>query len=682
MISRRLLLTGALTATAAVGALAAPAAAQAPKALGLGIDTTSFDRSVRPQDDFFRFVNGTWLKNTEIPADRTRFGSFDELIEESQKAVREIIEETAKSTSKQPGSEAQKVGDLYSSFMDTTRIEAAGITPIRSELARVAALSDRAALPELFAHLARSGVQTPIGFFISQDSKQATRYIAQVSQSGLGLPDRDYYLKSEENFQKLRTAYQSYIETLFRLAGQPNPADAAKNIMALETRLAEKQWDRARNRDREATYNLKTVAELDQLAPSFSFTRYIAAMDAQKTPGVVVRQPDYIQALDAILKDTPLPVLKQYLTFKVLDDAAAALPKAFRDAQFEFRGHALSGQPQQRPRWQLGVATVNGILGEATGKLYVDRHFSPEQKVRMQELVSNLLAAFKDGIDNLEWMSPETKVQAQAKLAKFNVKIGYPDKWKDYSALSISPTDLMGNLRRAANWSWNDDVAHLGRPIDRTEWGMTPQTVNAYYSSTMNEIVFPAAILQPPFFNPDADDAVNYGAIGAVIGHEISHGFDDQGSRSDGDGNLRNWFTENDLKEFKTRTDALAAQYSTYEPVPGTKINGRLTLGENIGDLSGLTIAYRAYQKSLAGKPAPVISGFTGDQRFFLGFAQIWRSKAREEALRQQLLTDPHSPGQYRATVPLKNMPEFYAAFGVKQGNGMYLPTDQRVKVW
>jgi predicted metalloendopeptidase len=325
---------------------------------------------------------------------------------------------------------------------------------------------------------------------------------------------------------------------------------------------------------------------------------------------------------------------------------------------------------------------VNGILGEATGKLYVDRHFSPEQKVRMQELVSNLLAAFKDGIDNLEWMSPETKVQAQAKLAKFNVKIGYPDKWKDYSALSISPTDLMGNLRRAANWSWNDDVAHLGRPIDRTEWGMTPQTVNAYYSSTMNEIVFPAAILQPPFFNPDADDAVNYGAIGAVIGHEISHGFDDQGSRSDGDGNLRNWFTENDLKEFKTRTDALAAQYSTYEPVPGTKINGRLTLGENIGDLSGLTIAYRAYQKSLAGKPAPVISGFTGDQRFFLGFAQIWRSKAREEALRQQLLTDPHSPGQYRATVPLKNMPEFYAAFGVKQGDGMYLPTDQRVKVW
>jgi predicted metalloendopeptidase len=669
-------------ATAAVGALAAPAAAQAPKELGLGIDTTSFDRSVRPQDDFFRFVNGTWLKNTEIPADRTRFGSFDELIEESQKAVREIIEETAKSTSKQPGSEAQKVGDLYASFMDTTRIEAAGIAPIRPELSRVAALSDRSALPELFAQLARSGVQTPFGFFISQDPKQATRYIAQVNQSGLGLPDRDYYLKTEENFQKLRTAYQGYIETLFRLAGQPNGAEAAKNIIALETRLAEKQWDRARSRDREATYNLKTVAELDRLAPSFSFTRYIAAMDAQKTPGVVVRQPDYIQALDGILKETPLPVLKQYLTFKVLDDAAGALPKAFRDAQFEFRGRALSGQPQQRPRWQLGVATVNGILGEATGKLYVDRHFSPEQKVRMQELVSNLLAAFKDGIDNLEWMSPETKVQAQAKLAKFNVKIGYPDKWKDYSALTISPTDLMGNLRRAANWSWNDDVSHLGKPIDRTEWGMTPQTVNAYYSSTMNEIVFPAAILQPPFFNPDADDAVNYGAIGAVIGHEISHGFDDQGSRSDGDGNLRNWFTENDLKEFKSRTDALAAQYSSYEPVPGTKINGRLTLGENIGDLSGLTIAYRAYQKSLDGKPAPVIAGFTGDQRFFLGFAQIWRSKAREEALRQQLLTDPHSPGQYRATVPLKNMPEFYAAFGVKQGDGMYLPADQRVKVW
>jgi predicted metalloendopeptidase len=681
MISRRHLLSGAFVATLAAGTLAPPILAQAP-GTGLGIDTTSFDRSVRPQDDFFRFVNGTWLKNTEIPADRARYGSFDALAEESQKAVRAIIEETAKSTTKTPGSEAQKLGDLYTSFMDTAAIEAAGLKPIQPELARVAELSDKQALPELFAHLARNGVQTPISFFIGQDPKQATRYIAMVNQSGLGLPDRDYYLQDAENFQKQRAAYQAYIETLFRLAGQPNPAEAAKNILALETRIAEKHWERARTRDREATYNLKTIAAVDQLTPSFSFSRFVAAMGAEKTPGVVVRQPDYIQGLDGILRETPLATLKQYLTFKVLDDAAGALPKAFRDAQFAFRGRILSGQPEQRPRWQLAVNTVNSVLGEATGKLYVERHFSPAQKERMQELVANLRSAFQEGIDDLEWMSPATKQQAQAKLAKFNVKIGYPDKWKDYSALSISSTDLMGNLHRAANWSWNDDVSHLGKPIDRTEWGMTPQTVNAYYSSTMNEIVFPAAIIQPPFFNPDADDAVNYGAIGAVIGHEISHGFDDQGSRSDGDGNLRNWFTDQDLQEFRGRTDALAAQYGSYEPVPGTKINGKLTLGENIGDLSGLTIAYRAYQKSLGGKPAPVIAGFTGDQRFFLGFAQIWRAKIREEALRQQLLTDPHSPGEYRATVPLKNMPEFYAAFGVKQGDGMFLPADQRVKVW
>jgi predicted metalloendopeptidase len=681
MISRRLLLSGAIGATLSGGALAAPAAAQAPKPLGLGIDTASFDRSVRPQDDFFRFVNGTWLKNTDIPADRTRYGSFDALAEKSEEAVRAIIEETAKKTN-QPGSDAQKVGDLYLSFMDTARVETLGIAPVRSDLQRVAQLSDKQALPELFAYLSRNGIQTPVGFFISQDPKQASRYIAMASQSGLGLPDRDYYLQTADNFQKVRAAYQTYIETLFRLAGQPNPAEAATNILAFETKIAEKQWDRARSRDREATYNFKTIAELDQLTPSFAFSRFVNDVGAATTPGVIVRQPDYFQALDGILKETPLPVLKQYLTFKILDDAAGSLPKAFRDARFDFRGKALSGQPQQRPRWQLGVATVNGVLGEATGKLYVERHFSPAQKERMQELVANLLAAYKDGIEELEWMSPATKAQAQAKLAKFTVKIGYPDKWKDYSALSIESDDLFGNLRRAANWSWNDDMDHLGRPVDRTEWGMTPQTVNAYYNPSMNEIVFPAAILQPPFFNPEADDAVNYGAIGAVIGHEISHGFDDQGARSDGEGNLRNWFTDEDLKEFKGRTDALAAQYSTYEPVPGTKINGRLTLGENIGDLSGLTIAYRAYQKSLGGKPAPVIAGFTGDQRFFLGFAQVWRTKTREEALRQQLLTDPHSPGQYRATVPLKNMPEFYAAFGVKQGDKMYLPPDQRVKVW
>jgi predicted metalloendopeptidase len=671
----------------AVGGVASPAVAQSSApALGsapeLGVDTTAFDRGVRPQDDFFRFVNGGWLERTEIPADRSRYGSFDVLIEASEVAVREIIDEAAADSSAKQGSNEQKIRDLYLSYMDTARIEQLGVTPVQPLLARVAALNSRQQLPDLFADFERRGIQTPFGFYVDQDEKDATRYIAMVSQSGLGMPDRDYYLKQDEHSKETREAYEGYVATLFRLSGQPEPEQAAKNVLAVETRLAEKHWDRARSRDREAVYNFKTVAELGQLTPHFSWARFLQAADAQETPGVVVRQPDYLQALDSILTSTPLPVLKQYLTFKVLNDASTALSSPFVEANFAFYGKTLRGQQEERPRWKRGVSTVNGALGEATGQLYVERHFSAAQKARMEQLVDNLLAAYKDAIDSLAWMSPATKAQAQAKLAKFHVKIGYPDKWRDYSALQIQPGDLYGNLVRANEFEYDRMVDKLGKPIDRTEWGMTPQTVNAYYNPSMNEIVFPAAILQPPFFNPAADDAVNYGAIGAVIGHEISHGFDDQGARADGDGNLRNWWTPEDLKQFKARTDALAAQYSSYEPVEGAHINGRLTLGENIADLSGLTIAYRAYHRSLQGKPAPVIDGFTGDQRFFLGFAQVWRTKQRDAALRQQLLTDPHSPGRYRATVPLKNMPEFYAAFGVEPGDGMYLPPDQRVKIW
>ncbi|MBV9774335.1 MAG: M13 family metallopeptidase [Gemmatimonadetes bacterium] len=664
------------------GTAARNASSQPARSGGFGVDTTGFDRSVRPQDDFFRFVNGGWLRSTQIPADRSRYGSFDLLADQSENAVRAIVEEAAASRDRKPGSNTRKVGDLYLSYMDTARIEALGITPIRADLNRVAALSGKQQLPELFAYFRREGIQTPFGFGVSQDPKQATRYIASVSQGGLGLPDRDYYLKQDASFQQTRAAYQSYVETLFRLAGQPNPEAAAKNVIALETELAAKQWDRARNRDREASYNLKTVAELNQLTPGFSWDRFLRAVGAEKTPGVIVAQPDFFQGLDSILAKTPLPVLKQYFTYKILDDAAPTLPRRFAEAQFNFRGKVLSGLQQERPRWKRGIGTVNGVLGEATGQLYVERSFTPEQKARMQRLVGNILAAYKEGIDELDWMSPETKAQAQAKLANFNVKIGYPDKWRDYSALEIRPGDLAGNLRRSSEWRFAEMVGRLGKPINRTEWGMTPQTVNAYYSPSMNEIVFPAAILQPPFFNPDADDAVNYGAIGAVIGHEISHGFDDQGARSDGSGNLRNWWTAQDQQEFKQRTDALAARYSAFEPMQGQHINGRLTLGENIGDLSGLTIAYRAYQRSLNGQPAPVIDGFTGDQRFFLGFAQIWRSQAREAALRQQLLTDPHSPGEFRVNGVLPNMPQFYAAFNVQPGDKMYVAPEQRVKIW
>ena len=648
----------------------------------LGVDTTNFDRSVRPQDDFFRYVNGGWLKRTQIPSDRSSYGSFVQLRDRSEEALRAIIEEAAAARDAQPGSETQKVGDLYASFMDSARIEASGIAPLRPELARIAALRDRAALPELYARLMRLGVQTPMSFGVGQDARQATRYIVSVGQSGLGLPDRDYYLKKDARLAAARAAYQTYLETVLRLAGDRDPAAGARAVLAFETALAEKHWDRARSRDREATYNLRTVAQLDSAMPGFSWGRLLQAAGAASTPGIVVRQPDYLAAMNQLVASTPLHVLKQYLTVKLVDSYASALSSPFVNAQFAYRGKALQGLEENRPRWKRGVGVVEGTLGEAAGRLYVQRNFRPESRERMQQLVGNLRAAFGEAIDSLEWMSPATKVQAHTKLAKFNVKIGYPDQWRDYSALEVRRGDLAGNLMRAAEFGYNRMVRRLGQPIDRSEWGMTPQTVNAYYSSTMTEIVFPAAILQPPFFDPSADDAVNYGGIGAVIGHEISHGFDDQGRRSDGEGNLRDWWTEADNEAFKQRADALVAQYGAFSPLEGLNVNGRLTLGENIGDVSGLAMAYRAYRKSLNGREAPVIDGLTGDQRFFMGWAQVWRTLQRDDALRQQIMTDSHSPGEYRVNGVLRNIPEFYRAYNVQPGDKMYLPPEQRVKIW
>jgi predicted metalloendopeptidase len=648
----------------------------------LGVEVKNFDSSVRPQDDFYKYVNGSWAKTTQIPPDRARYGTFTELAEKSEAALKEIIEEAAAQKDRRKGTDAQKVGDLYESFMDAQSIEALGLEPIRADLQRVASLKSANDLPELFAELYRAGVQTPVAVFVGQDAKQATRYIAYVNQSGLGLPDRDYYSKQEPSFSEKRTAYQTYVEKLLALAGEKDAAAAAKAIIALETKLAGKSWERVRNRDREATYNLKTVAELEKLSPGFSWTRYLKAVGAENTPGIIVRQPDYFQALADVLKQTPLPVLKQYLSYKVLDGYAPLLSKPFEELHFDFRGRTLQGQQEIRPRWKRGVEMVEFALGESVGKLYVERHFSPASKKRMVELVNNLRAAFKDGIEQLEWMGPATKAQAQEKLAKFNVKIGYPDTWRDYSKLEIVPGDLVGNDKRATAFELQRNMDKLGKPIDRTEWGMTPQTVNAYYSASLNEIVFTAAILQPPFFNPEADDAVNYGGLGAVIGHEISHGFDDQGSRSDGDGNLRDWWTAGDKKAFEQRTGMLVEQYNGFKPIDAMTVNGKLTLGENIGDLSGLTVAWRAYKLSLSGKEAPVIDGFTGDQRFFFGWAQVWRSLFRDDFLRQMLLTDTHSPGPYRVNGVVRNMPEFHQAFGVKPGDGTWLPPEQRVKVW
>jgi predicted metalloendopeptidase len=648
---------------------------------GLGFDTANFDRSVRPQDDFFRYVNGGWLKRAEIPADASTWGAFTELRERSRDALHGILEDAAKSNAA-AGTDERKVGDLYASFMDTARIERLGVTPLQPEFKVIASLTSPSQLPEIFAHFARLGNQAPLTVGVGQDPKQSDVNIMQVGQSGLGMPDRDYYLRDDEKTKATRAAYQTYITKLFSLAGQADPSGAASRILALETEIAKRHWDRARGRDRNATYNKMTVAELAALTPSYNWNNYLKPAGLSAATEVIVRQPDYVRSLDSLISATPVATWRDYLTFKLLDNYAEQLPSAFARAKFDFRGRTLTGAQEQQVLWKRSVAGTEGILGEPAGKLYVAKYFKPEAKARMDALVKNIIAAYRVGIDSLEWMSPATKAAAQDKLAHFTVKIGYPDKPRDYSALVIKRDDLIGNAMRAAQFGYADGISRLGKAPDRTRWGMTPQTVNAYYNASNNEIVFPAAILQPPFFNIDADDAVNYGGIGAVIGHEIGHGFDDQGRKSDGSGNLRDWWSETDAKAFEGRTQKFGAQYDAINPIDDLHINSKLTMGENIGDLSGLAQAYRAYRISLNGKEAPVINGFTGDQRFFIGYAQIWRTKFRPEALRQRLLTDPHSPSEYRAFVPLVNNDAFERTFNVQPGDKMYLAPADRVKIW
>ena len=670
-----------LAEASAIAAIAFASPVMAQSGHGLGFDTTNFDKTVRPQDDFFRYVNGAWLKRTDIPADASSWGSFNELREMSRSALHTILEDASKSKAA-AGTNERKVGDLYASFMDTARVERLGITPLAGELKTIAALQATSQLPVTFAHFARLGVQIPIGTGVGQDAKRSDVNIVQVGQSGLGLGDRDFYLRPDKKSADTRTAYQNYIAKILTLSGTLDPTGAAGRIMELETAIAKVQWDRARNRDRNATYNKMTMAELAALSPSYSWPAYLKAAGLAGATEVIVRQPDYLKSVDPILSQTPVSTWREYLTFKLVDNYADNLPYAYRAARFDFRGRTLSGQQEQSVLWKRSVDGVEGILGEPAGMLYVSKNFKPAAKARMDELVKNMLASYRIGIDSLAWMSPETKVQAKDKLAHFTVKIGYPDKPRDYSALQIKRDDLLGNAMRRDVFQYNDAISRLNKPVDRSRWGMTPQTVNAYYNPSNNEIVFPAAILQPPFFNVEADDAVNYGAIGAVIGHEIGHGFDDQGRKSDGSGNLRDWWTADDAKAFDARTTKLGAQYAAINPIDDLHINSVLTMGENIGDLSGLAQAYRAYRISLNGKEAPVINGFTGDQRFFIGFAQIWRNKFRDEALRQRILTDPHSPSMYRAFVPLINNDAFDAAFGVKEGDKMYVAHADRVKIW
>ena len=652
-------------------------------ALASGIALQYVEPSVRPQDDFFAHLNGKWLKTVEIPADKSSWGAFHQLREDTLPQLRAIIEKAAAAKGAN-GSEVQKIGDFYASYMDEARLEQLGITPLNGELAKIAAVKDKAELPALFAHLGRLGVNTPFVFYIHQDAKDSTKYVADLYQAGLGMPDRDYYLKQDDaKLADIRAKYQQHAEKMLAMAGDKNAAANAKAIVELETELAKVQWTKVENRDPVKTYNKVELAKLAELAPGYDWQSWLAASGLKgKADYLIVSQPSYLKGFSEVLNRVPLETWKTYLQLHLVESYANYLSKAFVDERFAFNGTTLSGTPQLEARWKRGVSTLEGSLGEAVGKLYVKEHFPAERKVRMEVLVKNLLAAYKSSIDTLDWMSPATKKEAQAKLAKFTPKIGYPNKWKDYSALTVKRDDLAGNVMRSREVEYNRELNKLGKPIDRDEWGMTPQTINAYYNPELNEIVFPAAILQPPFFDAKADDAVNYGGIGAVIGHEISHGFDDQGSQYDGDGNMRNWWTEEDGKKFAEKTKVLINQYAGYSPLPGYNVNGELTLGENIGDNSGLAIAYKAYKLSLKGKKAPVINGLSGDQRFYMGWGQVWRTKMREPAQIAQIKTDPHSPGQYRANGTLKNQPGFYEAFGVKEGDKMYLAPKDRVIIW
>ncbi|MBL8531185.1 MAG: M13 family metallopeptidase [Hyphomonadaceae bacterium] len=669
------LLAGCATRTAA------PEAPRAPAAIGaFGIDLAARDLSVRPGDDFFRYANGVWLANTEIPADRTRWGTFDILREKSDNDQRVIIEEVALAGGA-PGTNQQKIADYYNSFLDQNAINAAGMAPIQPELAAIAALRTH---EEVVRFAARPDVSTsfPIAIYVGLDERNPDRYLTNMTHGGLGLPEREFYRRSDGQFPQIREAYVAHITRLLTLAGLDNPAQRARAIMAFETQIAERHWPIADRRDRDRTYNLKTRAEIRALAERFPWDPMFDAAGMGAVQEVVISELSAIGPLAQLCVSTPISTWRSYLAYHVVRTNASVLPQNIDDEVFDFFGRTLSGQPQQRERWKRAVQAVNTALGEAVGQIYVQRHFPPESRAQMLALVENLRTAYGQRIDQLPWMSAETKAAAREKLAAFRPKIGYPNRWRDYSALQVNAGDAFGNAKRRQVFEWNHDLERLGRPTDKDEWFMTPQTVNAYDNPVFNEIVFPAAILQPPFFDPNADPAVNYGAIGGIIGHEMGHGFDDQGAKSDAQGVLRDWWTPEDAERFRAVTDRLVAQYDAFTPLEGINVNGRLTLGENIGDNGGLQVSYHAYNLSRNGAAAPVLEGVTGDQRFFLGWAQAWRALIRDAALRNQILTDPHSPSIYRCNGTVRNMDAWYAAFDIQPTDALYLPPDQRVTVW
>lgn len=651
------------------------------------LDRAAMDTSVRIQDDLYLHVNGNWLKNTEIPADKSNYGAFIKLDDLSRDRIRTIVEKAAAEAAR-PGTDTQKVGDFYKSMMDTDRIASLDYQPLEAELQRIAALKTHADIAGYFGYCGTIGVQSPMALFVGVDEKDSTRYLTTIVQSGTTLPDRDYYLKDDEKYTATRAALVAYVNKLFSLVNDQveNPGE---KLLAVEKQIAEIQWPRVELRDALKTYNKFEVTAFGQQAPNLQWASYLEGARTPRISEFNVMTPSYFEKFSPLFSAIDVDTWKLYLRYKLLDAYAEYLSPAFDEAHFELHGKTLAGIQQQLPRWKRAVDAISGkgagdfgALGDVVGRLYVAENFKPEAKARMDQLVKNLLQAFGQSINELAWMTDETKVKAQAKLAKITTKIGYPDQWRDYEGLEVKADDLVGNIMRSARFEYQRMVKKLGQPVDRLEWGMTPQTVNAYYNPTLNEIVFPAAILQPPFFSVDAPDALNYGGIGAVIGHEISHAFDDQGSRYDGEGNLNNWWTDADRKSFEELTQRLIAQYSEYEPLPGKKVKGDFTLGENIADLSGLSVAYKAFQIAKNGEEPEKVAGYTSNQLFFVGWSRVWQRKYREDEMIRRLLIDPHSPSQYRANGPVTNIDAFYDAFQVKEGDVLFKPVSERIRIW
>lgn len=649
-------------------------------ALKSGVELTGMDTSVRPQDDFYAYANGTWLKETEIPADQFGWGSYMTLRDDSLTHLRVIVEDVAGDAENNEA--AAKIGNYYNAYLDEERVEALGLSPVEDLFAEIDALEDHAALARWFGENNEINIDGPFNIRIGQDDKDSTQYVIFVVQSGLGLPDRDYYFDDSERGLELRDGYIAFVETLLATSAYADATEAAKRIMALETNLAEHHWDKEDSRDADKIYNKTMDDELGALLSNFDLDGYFTGIGSGRQDYVIVSQPSYLAAVNTIFVDTDLDTWKEYARLNTIYAFANFLPKSIVDARFEFINKTLLGAEEQKPRWQRAMSAMNGHLGELLGQLYVEKHFPPEAKERMVEMLDYLSAAYADSIRNLEWMSDETKEKALEKLSKFTSKIGYPDVWRDYSSLQISGDDLVGNVRSARQFNHYRQIDKLGKPIDRTEWFMPPQTVNAYYNPSMNEIVFPAAYLQPPNFQLDAEDAYNYGAIGVTIGHEIGHGFDDQGSKYDGDGNLKSWWTDEDRANFEERTNRLVEQFSQFEALPGLFVNGEFTLGENIGDLGGTAIALKAYRMSLKGEESPVIDGFTGEERFFLGHAQSSRIKWREQLIELLIKSDPHSPDVYRVNGVMPNVDDFYTTYDVKKGDALYRPPEERVRIW